>query len=177
MLYFGQNVGEPGDGDMGFGDETRTSIFDYCGVPAHQRWMNNGKFDGGQSTSTEKELNNFYKTLLSFSVKSAALMGEYKEIHSYNRMKTEDYTDKIFSFVRWSENEKLIIVSNFDESHHKFQLKLNEEVLQTWKLADGSYKLTNQLTGKSDFELVVKNRTAFINLEIQGLESYILKLE
>jgi hypothetical protein len=22
-------------------------FFDYVGVPSHQRWMNNGKFDGG----------------------------------------------------------------------------------------------------------------------------------
>jgi hypothetical protein len=28
--------------------------FDYVGVPSHQRWMNNGKFDGGQLTGVEK---------------------------------------------------------------------------------------------------------------------------
>lgn len=176
MLYFGQNVGEPGDGDMGFGTETRTSIFDYCGVPAHQRWMNNGKFDGGQSTPAEKELNGFYKTLLSFSTSSSALMGAYAEIHSFNRKNTEEYNDKLFSFVRWSEDEKLIIVSNFDETAHTFQLKLNKEVLQNWKLKNGSYKCTDQLSNSSDFDLVVENGAAFIKIEISALESVILKL-
>ena len=46
LLYFGQAVGEDGSEDGGFGDPTRTSIFDYMGVPAHKAWMNNGKFDG-----------------------------------------------------------------------------------------------------------------------------------
>ncbi|HSI71513.1 MAG TPA: alpha-amylase family protein, partial [Gillisia sp.] len=56
LIYFGQEVGEPGEEDAGFGKPSRTSIFDYIGVPAHQRWMNNKKFDGGRSTAAEKEL-------------------------------------------------------------------------------------------------------------------------
>ncbi|RUM68325.1 MAG: alpha-amylase, partial [Sulfurovum sp.] len=48
MIYFGQEVGEPGSEDTGFGKPSRTSIFDYIGVPHHQRWMNHKKFDGGQ---------------------------------------------------------------------------------------------------------------------------------
>src|SRR6188768_1160262 len=40
MIYFGQEVGEDGKQDAGFGKPSRTSIFDYVGVPHHQRWMN-----------------------------------------------------------------------------------------------------------------------------------------
>ncbi len=176
MIYFGQNVGEPGDGNMGFGSETRTSIFDYCGVPAHQRWMNDGKFDGGQSTPAEKQLNEFYKTLLNFSAQSSALMGEYREIHSYNRINTEGYNDKIFSCVRWNGNDRLIIVSNFEETNHEFELKLDEETLQTWNLKDGKYKLSDQLGKTGDFELIVNGGNASVEIELDGLESFILKL-
>lgn len=176
MLYFGQNVGEPGDGDMGFGDETRTSIYDYCGVPSHQRWMNNGKFDAGQSTLAEKELNDFYKTLLSFSAQSSALMGEYRELHSYNRKNSEDYNDKVFSFVRWQGDDCLVIVCNFDETVLNFQLKLDNEVIKLWNLKNGSYKLTDQLTGQTNFILVVENNSAFIEIETLAMESFILKL-
>ncbi|HEU0136030.1 MAG TPA: alpha-amylase family protein, partial [Flavobacterium sp.] len=42
MVYFGQEVGEPGNENAGFGTRSRTSIFDYIGVPHHQRWMNGG---------------------------------------------------------------------------------------------------------------------------------------
>ena len=56
MIYFGQEVGEAGAEMAGFGQPSRTSIFDYIGVPAHQRWMNEGHFDGGQLSTAEKEL-------------------------------------------------------------------------------------------------------------------------
>ncbi|MEL7147355.1 MAG: alpha-amylase family protein, partial [Bacteroidota bacterium] len=46
MIYFGQEVGEPGIGSEGFsGPDGRTTIFDYWGVPEHQKWMNESKFD------------------------------------------------------------------------------------------------------------------------------------
>jgi hypothetical protein len=176
MFYFGQHVGEPGDGDMGFGDETRTSIFDYCGVPAHQRWMNNGKFDGGQLSEPERELHDFYKNLLSFSSKSSALMGDYKEIHMYNRENTEGYGDKVFSFVRWKADNRLIVLSNFEETVHKFQLKLNEQTIQALNLKDGSYKLLDQLSADKTFNLEVNNGRGLVDLELEGLESYIFKI-
>ena len=113
LIYFGQEVGEPGAENAGFGTPTRTSIFDYIGVPNLQRWMNNKQFDGGQSTPAELELRKFYKNLLNFTIGSSALMGGYEEIHSYNRIHTENYNSKLFSFLRWSEHEKLIIISNF----------------------------------------------------------------
>ncbi len=176
MLYFGQNVGEAGDGNAGFGSETRTTIFDYWGVPTHQRWMNEGAFDGGQLSPEEKELNSFYKTLLYFSSKSAALTGKYKEIHSLNRKKTKGYSNKIFSFVRWKNNDRLIVVSNFDDKEsYKLKLAVDKELLLEWKLEEGIHKLTDQLTG-SNFELNVENGSMYIDLEISPLESFVLKL-
>ncbi len=98
MLYFDQNIDESADGNAGFGLKTHTTISDYWGVPPHQRWMNEGTFNGGQLSSEEKKLNSFYETLLSFSSKSAALTGKYIESHSLNRKNTEGYTNKISSF-------------------------------------------------------------------------------
>jgi len=175
MIYFGQHVGEPGDGNMGFGSETRTSIFDYCGVPAHQRWMNNGKFDGAQLTEREKELNNFYKTLLNFTTQSSALTGEFAEIHTYNRENTTGYTDKLFSFVRWSNDEKLLIISNFEENPHDFQLKIDAETIKKLNLKNGLYKLTDQLSGKGGMDLVV-NETGLVEIKLAALESLILEI-
>jgi len=78
MIYFGQELGEPGAENAGFGKPSRTSIFDYIGVPHLQRWVNNKQFDGGASSEEEKELRDFYKRLLNFSLKSEALMGVYQ---------------------------------------------------------------------------------------------------
>lgn len=150
MVYFGQELGEDGSEDAGFGSPSRTSIFDYVGVPAFQRWVNDKKFDGGQSTKEELKLRDFYKRLLNFTISSDALMGEYADIHQYNREKTLNYEDKILSFVRWSENEKLVIVSNFDDkAHHRFVLEIPSEIIKKWNVTDGKYQVTDQLYQKN----------------------------
>ena len=73
-----------------------------------------------------------------FTIKSEALMGEYYDIHYYNREHTNNYNHRVLSFVRWSINEKLIIISNFDDNvHHTFELKIPEEIILKWNLIDG----------------------------------------
>lgn len=178
LIYFGQEVGEPGAEDAGFGKPSRTSIFDYIGVPAHQRWMNNKNFDGGQSTAAEKELRDFYKRLLNFSLSSPALMANYKDLHQYNRENTQGYNDKVISFTRWSDNEKLIIVSNFNaEENQEFQLLVPGEVISEWKLDDGEYEFEDRLYEMYNSKLKVTNGQGSINIELKPLESFILQLK
>ncbi len=178
LVYFGQEVGEPGNENAGFGSPTRTSMFDYIGVPNHQRWINNKQFDGGKLSESEKNLRDFYKRLLNFTINSSALMGNYKEIHSYNRKNSENYNHRVFSYVRWSENEKLIIVANFDEvESYAFDLKLPKSIISTWKLKNGKYLVKDQLNGTSTFELNVEQGIGIIKLKIDPLESFILNVE
>lgn len=179
MVYFGQEVGEPASENAGFGKPTRTSIFDYVGVPHHQRWMNNKKFDGGQLTTSEKELRDFYKRLLNFTIKSEALMGHYQEIHFFNKEHTTGYDHRILSFVRWSANEKLIVVSNF-ESDRKYSLKLKipGEIIKKWELKKGSHALGEQLYKKTQHQLTVDDKgPGTIDIELAPLESLVLKVE
>ncbi|WP_232520884.1 alpha-amylase family glycosyl hydrolase [Flagellimonas nanhaiensis] len=177
MIYFGQEVGEPGAEDAGFGKPTRTSIFDYIGVPHHQRWMNNKKFDGGQLSENEKDLRDFYKRLLNFTVESEALMGEYKDIHFYNKEHTENYDHRVLSFVRWSSNEKLVVVSNFDASKsYTFDLKVPEEIIAEWELKNQDYNLKEELYGQVTPVLQVSQGRGSISLELAPLKSYILKV-
>ncbi len=178
MIYFGQEVGEPGAEDAGFGKPTRTSIFDYIGVPHHQRWMNNKKFDGGQLSEEEKELRDFYKRLLNFTIKSSALMGEYQEIHYYNKEHTESYDYRVFSYVRWSSNEKLIIVSNFDDhKSYSFQLKIPEDIISKWQLENKIYHLDEKLYGQVNKVLSVSNGRGEIQLELEPLQSFIFRVQ
>ncbi|MCO6492319.1 MAG: alpha amylase C-terminal domain-containing protein [Phaeodactylibacter sp.] len=178
MIYFGQEVGEPGAEEPGFGDPTRTSIFDYIGVPHHQRWMNGGAFDGGQSTPEEKALRDFYRRLLNFTINSPALMGQYREIHSYNREQTEGYGHRVFSFVRWSATQKLVIAVNFDaEKSYEFELKVPSDVITAWVLKDGEYELGEQLYGDKDGQLKVADGKGKVMVRLAPLEAVIWKLE
>jgi glycosidase len=178
MVYFGQELGEDGSEDAGFGRPSRTSIFDYVGVPAFQRWVNDKKFDGGQSTKEELKLRDFYKRLLNFTISSDALMGEYADIHQYNRQKTLNYNQKILSFARWSENEKLIVISNFDAiGNHRFVLEIPAEVIKKMKIKDGNYMMLDQLYQQKSFKLTVRDNIGLITVQLAPLESYILKLQ
>ncbi len=177
MIYFGQEVGEPGAENTGFGDPSRTSIFDYIGVPHHQRWVNDKKFDGGQLSDTESQLRDFYKRLLNFTIHSDALMGEYQDIHFYNRDNTLWYNYHVLSYVRWSDNEKLIIISNFDANDRfGFELKLPEDIVQKWALSEGNHQIKDVLYG-SEHTLKVENGRGEVRIDINPLESFILKVQ
>ncbi|MDQ8014170.1 MAG: alpha-amylase family protein [Flavobacterium nitrogenifigens] len=178
MIYFGQEVGEAGNEDAGFGKRSRTSIFDYIGVPSHQRWMNGGKFDGGQLSEPEKQLRDFYKRLLNFTINSSALMGSFEEIQTINRQNNEGYDALLYSYTRWSENQKLIIVANFSsEKGSEFNLKVPSSLISKWNLKDGDYQMEDQLYQKKTFVLKVQNGQGEVKLTIQPSESLILELK
>lgn len=176
MVYFGQETGEAGAENAGFGSPSRTSIFDYIGVPSYQRWVNNKKFDGAQLSEDEKTLRDFYRRLLNFTISSDALMGAYKDIHFYNREHTEWYNHHVLSFVRWSEEQKLIIVSNFHTNDtFGFELKLPEDIITKWRLSKGNHSITDVLYG-SEHVLKVENGIGELRVDINPLESFIFEL-
>ena len=178
MIYFGQEVGEPGAEQAGFGSPSRTSIFDYVGVPHLQRWVNDKQFDGGQSTENEKSLRDFYRRLLNFTIKSSALMGSYQELQSVNRRNAKNYNDKTLSFARWSDSEKLIIISNFsDTNSQEFDLMIPSDIISKWNLSDGSSKVTDQLYNQFSSNLIVKDGVGKVNTKLKPLESFILKVK
>jgi len=178
LIYFGQEVGEKGAENAGFGKPSRTSIFDYIGVPAHQRWMNGGAFDGGKLSKEEKSLREFYKRLLNFTISSPALMGKYQELQTCNREKSVGYSEKIFSFARWSLNQKLVIVAGFDADRpNTFDLLLPTDLIRQWNLKDGTYALTDRLNNSNNYQLLVEKQTGIIKLNLKPLESVILEVK
>jgi glycosidase len=177
MIYFGQEVGEAGNENAGFGKHSRTSIFDYIGVPNHQRWMNGGKFDGGQLSQDEKELRDFYKRLLNFSISSSALMGNFQEIQTANRNSTPGYDIAIYAYTRWSETQKLIVVTNFYSlASSNFELRIPADIIQKWNLKDGTYTITDQLYHQKTTQLKVENGEGKAQISIGPSESFIFQL-
>ena len=177
MIYFGQEVGEAGNENAGFGTHSRTSIFDYIGVPNHQRWMNGGKFDGGQLSQSEKDLRDFYKRLLNFSINSSALMGNFQEIQTANRNITPGYDIAIYSYTRWSDTQKLIVVTNFYSlASSNFDLRIPADIIKKWNLKDGTYTITDQLYHKKTTQLRVENGEGKAQISIAPSESFIFQL-
>ena len=186
MIYFGQEVGEPGAGNAGFGHASRTTIFDYWGVPNHQRWVNNGRYDGGQLSASEKSLREFYARLLNFSARNPAMSGSYQELHNLNRKDNPTYSDKLFSFARWqlpvsANSSKLLVVANFSSTDtFNTGIKIPAELIARWALPDGDYPLSNALEnnpGHSAYKLKVTSGAGVVPLTIRPLESLLLELE
>jgi len=177
LIYFGQELGEPGAETGGFGQPTRTSIFDYVGVPHHQRWMNKGKFDGGQSSKQEKKLRSFYQELLQFTISQPVLKGNYAAIQYHNRQHTSGYHDKLFAFSRWDMDTKLLVLSNFSNQPYQGKLVIPADLVQKWALKDGTYSMNQVLFGKNQMSLTVSKGEGSINVQVPAYESLVLKLE
>jgi oligosaccharide 4-alpha-D-glucosyltransferase len=169
MVYFGQAVGEQGEGDAGFGAATRTTIFDYWGVPAHQRWVNGGLFDGGALSDDERSLRDFYERLMMFSATSSVLHGSYAHIPVNN--------EKLFAFARWDDDEQLIIVSNFDaDREQEVLIEVPPSLIENLGLAPGRYALDEQLYGKMQNAIVVDHDTGKIHMRLQPFESHVYSI-
>ncbi len=135
MIYFGQEVGEKAEGAAGFQqNDGRTTMFDYWGVPAHQAWMNGGKFDGGALSDDQKQLRQFYGDILNFASSNPAIAsGEYIDQTEFNFQKG-GLSPFIHAFIRYSGEEKLLIVSNFSDKLEKAKIQLTEEAVKALQL-------------------------------------------
>lgn len=177
LLYFGQEVGEQAKDNPGFGKMSTTSIYDYVSVPNHQRWMNGGKFDGGLLINEERDLRDFYVRLLNFANSSSAVLGEFRQIHTANREASTAYGNHVYSYVRWSDSEKLIFVTNFSGLQPAyFDLVIPPSVITEWKLKDGTFIVKDQLYGKRTLKMEVVNGVGKIMINIAPSESFIFKV-
>lgn len=143
MIYFGQEVGEPGKEQAGFGQPSRTSIFDYIGVPEHQKWMNGGRFDGGGLSDQQRYLRNFYKRLLNFAPNSHAMLGAYVDLYVSNE---KQLGDRCHLFARYSEKQLVLGVSNFSAiDKADLDLIVPKEIIESLNLADGRYMMMDEV--------------------------------
>jgi glycosidase len=177
MVYFGQEVGEKGSGAEGFGGEDgRTTIFDYWGVPAHQKLMNGGKFDGGGLDEPQKELLYFYSTLLNLCTQNEAIMkGNLYDLQSANQQNYD--ANKVYAFLRFTEKQKLLVIVNFDnnpQSKH-ISLQIPSNALAILGLASGeSYKLKEIFMNGKTLSFTTNDK---INLKLSPLGSYVYSIE
>jgi glycosidase len=185
LLYFGQEVGEDGSEDLGFGDPSRTSIFDYGGVPAHQRWMNNGKFDSGQLSVSEKSLRSFYVDVMKISAFHPTMLGAYMPIN-FNPDQVADAqtgeilnrqaADKLVAFVRYTDKQRVLVISHFEQQRTiNLAVVLNAEQLDTLKLNTDVYVGVDLLTGAQQ-TLIVEDQLGVLELSLAPMQSIVIQL-
>ncbi|MBX2842829.1 MAG: alpha-amylase [Flammeovirgaceae bacterium] len=182
MIYFGQEVGEPGDGTEGFGeDDGRTTIYDYWGVPEHQRWMNDGKFDGALLSNEKTSLREFYKDLLVMTRSNSAFSeGRLFDLHPFNQINSGNYNEKIYAFLRIGKKEKVLVIVNFDKAKgQEISLVIPEDVIPLLGIKeDKNYIMENTLGHNYTIKnLTKKDFVEGINMQIPRHSGYIFRLK
>ena len=176
MIYFGQEVGEPGAGVEGFGGEDgRTTLFDYWSVPEHQKWINGGKYDGGGLSDEQKQLRQFYGDVLTYVNTSRAIAeGDYVDLTEHN-VQSKNTSDKIHAFVRVAGEERLVIVSGFNGQTEHVRIQLSKEAVERLALKpDQAYIGHDMLRSSTDVGLD-KNFT--FELDVPPFSAFIFKIK
>ena len=172
MLYFGQEVGEPAADNEGYqGDDGRTTIYDYWGVPEHQKWMNRGTFNGDSLSLEQKQLRMFYADLLKLSTSNAAIAnGEYEDLTVHNQ-NVGNFSNKIHAFVRFAGEERLLILTSFSAEPLNIKVQIPEPIATQMGLDNSNAYIARDLLWReaevgfnSDFtfELKCKPFSSFI---------------
>jgi len=161
MIYAGQEVGETADGSEGFsGNDGRTTIFDYWGMPALQKWVNNGRFDGGQLKASQKALRFFYhKLLLAVRENEALRLGYFYELMLANEH-SNGFDMRVYAYLRYTGKQRVLIVVNFNRELRALNVKLPSELREQLNL-QGEIIFTELL---SDAEFSTDDIAAGLNI-------------
>ncbi len=176
MIYFGQEVGEPGAGVEGFsGEDGRTTIYDYGSVPQLQKWINGGKFDGGILSDEQKQLRQAYADILNLSTENKAIsQGDYYDLTESNRS-TNNFSDKVHAFVRILGEERLVIISGFNAKVEHAKIQFPVDLVEKLQLKKGEAYMARDIL-RSGTEVGISSSFSF-DLEMQPYSYLILKLK
>ena len=131
-------------------------------------------------TMEQKELRNYYSQLLNFTVASKAIsQGKFYDLMWANNFDGGPDTRYIYSYLRYHENEKLLVVVNFNKKDTQyFKLKIPEHAIGEMVLdLNGTIKLKEEFTG---FEIndvqLIKASNEGVEMKLQPLESFLFRV-
>lgn len=136
MIYFGQEIGEPGMDSEGFsGRDGRTTIFDYWCVDSIRRWRNNGTFDGSLLSEEQQKLQLFYRRLMQICTEEKAISdGQFFDLQYANQNGWRYNEHKQYSFVRYHEGELILVFANFDSNPVNLGVLLPQHLFDCFRI-------------------------------------------
>lgn len=131
MIYAGQELGEMGMENEGYsGRDGRTTIFDYWGVGSLQSFVNGGKFDGAKLSEEQKYIRSFYQKLCNLSLSNKAIsQGGMYDLQYANFANVAYDPSRQFCWLRFVNDELVVVVVNFDERAKIVSLNIPSEAL------------------------------------------------
>ena len=117
MVYAGQEVGEPGMDQEGFsGLDGRTTIFDYWAPDTLTRLYDNGKWDDALLSDSERELRDFYTTLLRICNSEESIRsGKFFDLMYVNPVSAAFNPHRQYAFLRSDGKDAILVVANFTD--------------------------------------------------------------
>jgi glycosidase len=138
MVYAGQELGERGMDEEGFsGKDGRTTIFDYWSVDTLRRWNNNGKWNGALLSAEERELQKFYRRLVTLCNSEPSLSGGlFYDLMPANYENREFDSTRLFAFLRSDKKDLLLVVANFDDRKHECTVHIPQHACAFLEITD-----------------------------------------
>jgi glycosidase len=137
--------------------------------------MNGGAFDGGLLSPEQKQLRQFYIELLTLVRASSAIkQGEYIDITEAN-IALGKIDHKVSAFVRFDDNEKLLIVNSFNDKEKIVTVQIPDAVVDRMGLDKSADYIARDLLWR-EAELGV-SRDFTIEVKLKPYSSFIFKLK
>ena len=172
MLYFGQELGEPGMDAEGFsGRDGRTTIFDYWSIPSIQDWINNQNFNEELLSKEQKILRKYYIKILTLCNKNRAISeGLFYDLMYVNTQNEKFNDQKQYAYLRYLNKELLLVVANFDNKEVDIEVFIPNHALTHFKIKKGiptkdllsGTKFAEELNGDSNYRIKIKSHDAVI---------------
>ena len=178
MLYFGEELGEPGMDSEGFsGRDGRTTIFDYWNVDSIRRWNNNGRFTATGLNDLEKTLRDYHKRLLNLCNSEAVLArGTSFDLMYVNHDNGQFNEHRQYAFLRKAGDEVILAVVNFDEQPIRTEVNLPQHAFDFLQMpCMDTVKAKELLTGKAETISFTSARPTAV--ELPGWGAKLLKVK
>ncbi len=162
MVYAGQEFGEHGMDEEGFsGRDGRTTIFDYWTVLA----INNGYFNRRKLTKEEKALEQVYSKILNIALtESAVTDGLFYDLMYRN----EAIGDNVYTFLRKSGNELLVIAANFSGNVADCGIVIPRHACEFLGIGEGVHEGVELLSGDKDVFNIVSDSAVSVSIPANG---------
>lgn len=171
MIYFGQELGEPGMDSEGFsGRDGRTTIFDYWSVDTIRRWNNHKRFNTHLLTPKEKELREYYKTVLNLCNSDEALsQGQFFDLMYVNQGGWQMNEHRQYAFLRKSDKEVVLVVVNFEDIPIRVSVNIPQHAFDFLKMpCMPKCEAKDLLTGKNEKVSFTAEKPTTLDLPARG---------
>jgi glycosidase len=162
MVYSGQEWGERGMDAEGFsGCDGRTTIFDYWSIPVFRAGF----------TDKKEDLCRYYTQILQLCRQSPAIhSGKFFDLMYVN----PDLAHKQYAFLRYAENELLLVVANFDEERVNLNIFIPAHAFDSFGISDCFDGKAKDLLTKRNCAAVLHKDT-FYPVRVEALNAVVIR--